>query len=136
MGKTFVRGDRMADLFDIVIAKKLSGGGGGGSSDFSTATVTLVCDASLLQYVTIIGGVCVESYPSAGITEPTMICSINPSLIGLEYKATLYKGSTMWVAHVPSEMISVSGDITASAMGGDETMLLITGDGTITISAE
>lgn len=30
------------DLFDIVIAKKLTGGGGGGggSSDFSTATVT------------------------------------------------------------------------------------------------
>lgn len=31
----------MADLFDVVVARKLSGGGGG-SSDFSTATVTLV----------------------------------------------------------------------------------------------
>lgn len=31
----------MADLFDIVTARKLSGGGGGGSSDFSTAEVTL-----------------------------------------------------------------------------------------------
>lgn len=32
----------MADLFDIVVARKLSGGGGGGgSSDFSTAEVTL-----------------------------------------------------------------------------------------------
>lgn len=32
----------MADLFDVVVARKLSGGGGGGgSSDFSTAQVTL-----------------------------------------------------------------------------------------------
>ena len=31
------------DLYDIAIARKLSGGGGGGgSSDFSTATVTVV----------------------------------------------------------------------------------------------
>lgn len=29
------------NLYDIAIAKKLSGGGGGGSSDFSTAEVTL-----------------------------------------------------------------------------------------------
>ena len=34
----------MADLFDIALARKLSGGGGGGggSSDFSTAEVTLI----------------------------------------------------------------------------------------------
>lgn len=33
----------MADLFDVVVARKLSGGGGGGgSSDFSMATVTIV----------------------------------------------------------------------------------------------
>ena len=33
----------MADLFDVVVARKLSGGGGGGgSSDFSTAEVTVV----------------------------------------------------------------------------------------------
>lgn len=33
----------MADLFDVVVARKLSGGGGGGgSSDFSTATVTFI----------------------------------------------------------------------------------------------
>lgn len=30
----------MADLFDIVVARKLSGGGGG-SSDFSTANLTI-----------------------------------------------------------------------------------------------
>ena len=32
----------MADLYDIVVASKLSGGGGGGgSSDFSMSTVTV-----------------------------------------------------------------------------------------------
>ena len=30
------------NLYDIAIARKLSGGGGGGSSDFSTATITVV----------------------------------------------------------------------------------------------
>lgn len=36
------------DLFDIAIARKLSGGGGGGgSSDFSTAEVTIVGDGGL-----------------------------------------------------------------------------------------
>ena len=31
----------MADLFDIVVARKLSGGGGGGSSDFTEAKITI-----------------------------------------------------------------------------------------------
>ena len=38
------------DLFDVVIARKLSGGGGGGSSDFSTASVTFVCTNSPWGY--------------------------------------------------------------------------------------
>ena len=36
------------DLFDVILAKKMSGGsgGGGGSSDFSTAEVTIINNSS------------------------------------------------------------------------------------------
>ena len=37
----------MASLFDIAVARKLSGGGGGGgSSDISSAQVTIIADSS------------------------------------------------------------------------------------------
>ena len=35
------------DLFDIAVARKLSGGGGGGGGDFDTATVTFSCSDGL-----------------------------------------------------------------------------------------
>lgn len=43
----------MADLFDAVVARKLSGGGGGGggSSDFSTAQVTFINNRNAIEQV-------------------------------------------------------------------------------------
>lgn len=49
----------MADLFDVVVARKLSGGGGG-SSDFSTAEVTFINISDSINDTYIASVTCVE----------------------------------------------------------------------------
>ena len=109
----------MADLFDVVVARKLSGGGGGGgSSDFSTATVT-VSGGNLLGALPFImteeqGGmdclfIAAQSYAPGA------------------YSIALYKGMA---ALDLSGVTSVSGNI--EDVGGG--FYFITGDCTITIS--
>ena len=111
----------MADLFDIAVARKLSGGGGGGgSSDFSTATMT-VNVSSGLSPVFLFAYIYdemndVEAY-YGNLTEGTHSFTI-----------PLYKGS----AYVGNELhnVSVSGAIELDGDGG----AIVTGDCTITIS--
>lgn len=121
------------DLFDIAVAKKLAGGGGGGGGggDFSTCTVTihnatlLSIDLFGLPYVTemdgfaFVGGLYGDQIESDG---------------HLQLTVPLYKGGCVWFASVLSvyegATFHTTGDIVD--MGG---ILMITGDGTITIES-
>lgn len=114
------------DLFDIAVARKLSGGGGGGGggdSDFSTAQVTVTNNqtANLTLHI-----------PNADDLEGT---PFSPASLGDIYvesgqtittTAILYKGKSMLSA-IPSATVS----------GNIETVYgqwVISGDCTITIS--
>lgn len=115
----------MADLFDIAIAEKLAGGGG--SSDFSTATVTLICNAT--NEVTC-GLATLEEAMPPFVPQPE-ISSLFTLYNGEEFTLTavLYKGRCRF------------GALNATALSGtgnvqDITPIdaIITGDCTITIS--
>lgn len=88
--------------------------GGGGSSDFSTAKVTLTNETPL-------GLTLAHSDNTTGIS-PQMGQSG-------EYEVVLYKGKAEGIFMSPSGNVSVTGNITYN-----DGELVITGDGTITIS--
>lgn len=110
----------MADLFDIVVARKLSGGGGGGSSDFSTATVTVInnTNAPVPVYAPLATeyGEYKFSDSSAHVAPGTEILNV-----------ILYFGEGVIV--ITNGNVSISGD---AELEGSE--IIITGDCTITIS--
>lgn len=114
----------MADLFDVVVARKLSGGsGGGGSSDFSTATLTV--NGDFTQSDLFIAPV-VEKDPNNEDIAFPMIQSGNSTCTVI-----LYKGrSTLMFMGSQSRTIAVSGNIETVDMG----VYIITGDCTITLS--
>ena len=108
------------DLFDIAVAKKLSGsgGGGGGSSDFSTAEVTITNTAEnsyiYLTYGAFVedGELFMEYSVATGTSTATLV---------------LYKGSQLILISADS-ITSTTGDITGDIIDG----FTITGDCTIT----
>lgn len=105
------------DLYDIAIAKKLSGsggGGGGGSSDFSTANITVTANEPLISL-------------GAFIVNDEMVSLLEMDTSGT-IQAVLYKGECH-ASYEGESTISVSGDITYN-----DFQFVITGDGTITIS--
>ena len=111
----------MADLFDIIVARKLSGGGGGGSSDFSTAilTVTRGEDIDGKMYIPNL-----EASPIG-----TSLFPFLPSAVGTNtYEIVVYSGGTVLI-YDGTCTVTVDGDI--QAMGGGT--YLITGDCTITM---
>lgn len=119
----------MADLFDVVVARKLSGGGGGGgSSDFSTAQVTFInADTTTAPYLVRIFHITNDAY----ISTETISVS-NSTTIDIP----LYKG------RAEAELMDLTG-ISESYMPtatGDVTLELpkfvITGDGTITTKGQ
>lgn len=103
------------NLYDIAIARKLSGGGGG-SSDFSTAEVTITLSGSqpmiMLPHTTEMGAF----EGSFGLVQNNGT-----------YSVILYKGLALGLPNNPSIQPTLSGDITVV-----DGMLLITGNGTIT----
>lgn len=110
------------NLYDIAIAKKLSGGGGGGgSSDFSTAQVTVVASGMLairLPYI-------VEEDGIAGIID-------NGIGEAGTYTVPMYKNL---VAGDVGELSQFTVTTTGSAEFNQEAnMIFVTGDCTITIS--
>ena len=107
----------MADLFDIVVARKLSGGGGGGSSDFSTAQLTVVGgEGSFLFLPQVHDEEGLAGIENGGITESGT------------YVVPLYKG-------LLAGSIDTTGEVqTSGAVTVNDTMIIITGNGTITIS--
>lgn len=109
------------DLFDIAVARKLSGGGGGGgggSSDFSTAQVTVVGGTvnCCLPYL-------MNDFGLEGLFVITQGYSEGSHTIALWHGACITEITT-------GGNLSVSGNI--EDFGGG--MYLITGDCTITIS--
>lgn len=117
----------MADLFDIVVARKLSGGGGGGSSDFSTATVTLICNATYEVNC----GLATAKEAMPPFVPQAETVSIFTLYDGDEFTVTavLYKGRCRFTA-LNATALSGTGNVQ------DITSLdaIITGDCTITIS--
>lgn len=120
----------MADLFDITVAKKLAGGGGGGgSSDFSTAQVTFICNASENVAVFVEMATTEEAAPPfvANATSNGGYSLFNGDVFVVT--AILYKGRCSCV---------FGGATSASGTGAIESInssqAIITGDCTITIS--
>ena len=120
----------MADLFDIVVARKLSGGGGGGSSDFSTAQVTLVNSTAESLDISLLPTYAVEE--GMGCT----ICTLGDQLssnTSVTIPIVLYKGGCIWATY----SVDAYADYTFTGTGSvsmDLGMPFITGDCTITIS--
>lgn len=115
------------DLYDVIVAKKLSGGGGGGSSDFSTATVTLICNAT--NEVTCGLAIVKEAMPP--FVPQDGIESLLTLYDGDEftYTAVLYKG-VCYFAAMNATALSGTGNVQDITQFG----ATITGDCTITIS--
>lgn len=112
------------NLYDIAIARKLSGGGGGGgSSDFSTAKITIA--SGLTRWV--------MAFSLPIIVEELDDLIGNLEISKEEYSAplsvVLYKGQCTGAVYTEDGTISVSGNAT---FDGEE--IIITGDCTITIS--
>lgn len=107
------------DLYDIAIAKKLSGsGGGGGSSDFSTATVTYETD---------------QVFPLYMARADDLMEGLTPMVrTEGEYIVPLYKGKAfaIWPQSIEDLEIETTGDITFDS---EHKVFTITGDGTISI---
>ena len=127
------------NLYDIAVARKLSGGGGGGeSSDFSTAEVTIVNNTEYrLAYSNNSAENCpyIENVEDFAGVVPYIMTDIEGES-SLIVNVPLYKGMCIWdgtrglSGHVDNQ-ISVSGDI----VNNDGGFISITGNGTITISS-
>lgn len=113
----------MADLFDVVVARKLSGGGGGGgSSDFSTAEVTIVNNAEkafVLHFPNIFDNRISTILDSADID-------------GSPVDAVLYKDACV-ITYTSDVTLNISVSGSATVVGGGR-VVIATGDCTITIS--
>ena len=111
------------DLYDILLAKNLSGGGGG-SSDFSTAEVTFN-GIGQGAYISVTFAETIEaeeSYPASsyGAREVT----------NGTYNIILYKGLALLEIGDPDLNVTASGAVTTE----DNLLFKITGNCTITIS--
>ena len=98
------------------------GGGGGGSSDFSTATVT-ISNATRHSINTAIPYI--DSYNND--IEALIYIDIDAIV---EHTIPLYKGRATMYFELNTESIALTGDLTDEGDG----CIIVTGDGTITIS--
>ena len=121
------------DLFDIAIARKLSGGsgGGGGSSDFSTAEVTITNNLSheIILYISNMED------DELGINSFFEVVAVE--LQTTVIPAILYKGKAVGCLIDPTTNDNTIDGIYICADGiaddGDQ-YVIVTGNGTITIS--
>ena len=107
-------------IFEMLLANAMGeSGGGGGSSDFSTAEVQIgnTSGAPVSCGIPIVEDMYDDS---------TAITTINRDDVNT-YKVILYKGKSY--IFIDSENIALTGDIST-----EDGFLLVTGDGTITIS--
>ena len=126
------------DLYDVAIARKLSGGGGGGSSDFTTAEVRLLCDNENYDLESASLSSITDFYEDFGIDASFgKIYFGNAEEGATVYNAILYKGKAVldFSVGIQSSDISTTGSVQLiSGMGSRVLYAIITGDCTITIS--
>lgn len=119
------------NLFELAVAKKLSGsGGGGGSSDFSVANVTVI------NHDTSPHAIELPVLLEAGTLNPKQPAVLFIASVGCEpgetvFKVPLYKGSCVY----QSENFPIE-STTGGVQYEDDYVLYITGDGTITLISE
>lgn len=129
----------MADLFDIAVARKLSGGGGGGgSSDFSTAQVTIVNNFPVSVPITLYGAIGDYS-DEYGLSPNTL-----PSCAGTKFAEQSANTTEVYnlalcethgiISMNSSYMVSVAGNIERLITEEGCVIYDITGDCTITIT--
>ena len=110
----------MADSFDVIVARKLSGGGGGGgSSDFSTAQVTIYGNNA---------DTCLPFCIDQG--DMTALFNVRQTYFPGTYEIALWKGATLIEIYNKLATVETNGNI-EDLSGG---MYLITGVCAITIS--
>ena len=118
------------NLYDIAIARKLSGGGGGGgSSDFTTATVTIANNTNKIIICYCPSLFEVDEYDTGF---PALIANAEQDAYSMSseiFSAPLYKGSCL--LRFDDE---VTATITGSATQMNSMEIIVTGDCTITIS--
>lgn len=128
----------MADLFDVVVARKLSGGGGGGgSSDFSTASITLVSSnaEAAVSFYSVYYDETLEQNLLNGMvkvgdhwtSEASWSGNINETIEALMFEDSIIFTSAQGT-------VTATGDATVGEEGEYGTDITITGDCTITIS--
>lgn len=110
------------NINDFILAGKLTGSGGGGGGDFSTAMVTISNASghtinSAIPYID----------PDFNDIETWLLVD-NDSVVG--YTIPLYKERATLYFELNTESIALTGDITAD----DDGYIIVTGNGTITIS--
>ena len=111
------------NLYDIAIARKLSGGGGGGSSDFSTAEV--VIEQGFSPKMTMYLPICYETSRTSFAVAVQIEASDTVTAI-------LYKGILVASPNLEEGAnVSVSGNCEYNS---EWQQFVITGDCTITIS--
>lgn len=114
------------DLFDVILAKKMSGGSGGGgsgSSDFSTAQVTIIADSS----DTIDEQIQLDNvfWSDEGIISPVIAANVESN----EYTVVLYRNQVLLNEYGVDVIKSTSGAIEVV----EEGQYAITGDCSITV---
>lgn len=124
------------DLFELAVARKLSGGGGGGggSSDFSTATVTITLNDGTKEYLEYYNPIFWEAdeydegFPALAAVNMDVVVPYATNVVPI----ILYKGYglLMFAAGIKNSSI-ISGD--CAFPGEYSNMLLVWGDCSITI---
>lgn len=118
------------EYFDNLLGEQLTdGGGGGGSSDFSTATVTIINQTEL--------PVAFETVQLIDDDEKYM--SVSTNIFGgqtNEIEVVLYNGICVDSTNINSNQVPITIAVTGDIEIVEATALSITGDGTITITAE
>ena len=112
------------DLYDVAVARKLSSGGGGsgGSSDFSTATVTIVNNATGKTFDAI--------FPY--IEDDYMYSSTSDGWVAGDKEVVLYKGTCEFnIIPQGANLVSVAVSGNIEKDGG---FAIIHGAGTITLT--
>lgn len=116
------------NLYDIAIARKLSGGGGG-SSDFSTAEVTIVIGSN----ATGVGSKWPQPFPTIENDSLNTFFIVENNL-NKTFTVPLYKGEAraMYWGTANVQNASFTGNIALDT--DDDDILVITGNGTITVT--
>ena len=112
------------NLYDIAVARKLSGGGGG-SSDFSTAEVTVINESAIGVALGVI------NIQNDALDEVGIVATSGETSQGT---CVLYKGESNIGVLVTWDGTPVENYVVSGSIIDNDGLFTITGNGTITIS--